>query len=137
MKKIIILLAGALFILSSCGISSRYSSSDNTQRFSDGIYSSTPSLKDKNAEQESKAELQKLTQKTQASQIYIYGNQIDTLVIPENMMANIRYDNVAGTSIMVTDYDPYLYYGGYYDPWYYGGYYRGYYGGYYSSYYSF
>ena len=62
MKKIFIFLSGALFILSSCGISSRYSSSDSGQKFSDGIYSSAPSRKDKQQEQISKTELQALAE---------------------------------------------------------------------------
>lgn len=152
MKNTFLLLCGALCILTSCGISSRYSSTGDDQRFSDAIYSSSPSRKDKDAEQTSKEKLQNLTQKTQASQIYVYGDYKDTVVIPENMAAYIKYDKFAGTSITVADFNPYDY--GYYlygnrhiwdRPWYYGGYYSRwhspwYYGGlhnpwYYSSWY--
>jgi hypothetical protein len=147
MKKIFIFLSGALFILSSCGISSRYSSSDSGQKFSDGIYSSAPSRKDKQQEQISKTELQALAEQTKASQVYLFGDHKDTVMIPENMAATIRYDKQLGTSVTVAEFDPYdftygwytdryrwnsywnlgmwnsVYYRGWHDPWYYGSYY--------------
>ena len=146
MKKIYMLLTGMLFILTSCGISSKYASSAEGQRFADGIYSSTPLQKDKAAEQASKAELQELAEQTKSSQIYLFGDQKDTVVIPENMAATIRYDKLSGTSVTVAEFDPYdftsgwyadryrwnssWYYGGIHSPWYYGGYHNPwYYGG--------
>ena len=128
MKYVFILLCGALFTLTSCGISSRYSSSGNEQMFSDAIYSSSPTRRDKNAEETSKEEVKKLTQKTQSSQIYLYGDIKDTVVIPENMAAHIKYDKLSGTSITVAEFDPYDYRSFWYadvyrwnDPyWYYG-----------------
>jgi hypothetical protein len=131
MKNIFILLCGALFTLTSCGISSRYSSTCNEQRFSDAIYSYTPAKRDRQAEQRSKTELQDLSKKTQASQIYLYGDFKDTVVIPENMAATIKYDKLNGTSITIADFDPYDFtYGWYADRyrwnnlyWNYGGYY--------------
>lgn len=143
MKKIIILIIGSLFVLSSCGISSRYSSSGGGQMFSDGIYSSAPSFRDRGQEAASKSELQALAEQTKASQIYLFGDHKDTVVIPDNMAATIRYDKNIGTSIMVAEFDPYdftagwyvdryrwnsymnlgmwnsIYYSGWYDPWYY------------------
>ena len=156
MKKIIILITGLMFILSSCGISSKYSSSGSGQRFSDGIYSSSPKFKDKQKELESKAGLQELAEQTKASQIYLFGDRKDTVVIPENMAATIRYDRNTGTNITLVAFDPYdisygwnpdryrwntywnfgmwssVYYDRWYDPWYYGSwhdpwYYRGWY----------
>ena len=154
MKKIIILLIGSLFVLSSCGISSRYSSSGGGQMFSDGIYSSAPSFRDRGQEAASKSELQALAEQTKASQIYLFGDHKDTVVIPDNMAATIRYDKNIGTSIMVAEFDPYdftagwyvdryrwnsymnlgmwnsIYYSGWYDPWYYGGWHDPWYYGY-------
>ena len=143
MKKIIILLIGSLFVLSSCGISSRYSSSGGGQMFSDGIYSSAPSFRARGQEAASKSELQALAEQTKASQIYLFGDHKDTVVIPDNMAATIRYDKNIGTSIMVAEFDPYdftagwyvdryrwnsymnlgmwnsIYYSRWHDPWYY------------------
>ena len=144
MKKIITLLSGALAIFTSCGISASYTSSDGGQRFEDGIYSSSPTRKDKLAEQDSKAGLQELAEQTKASQIYLFGDRKDTVMIPENMAATIRYDRQLGTSVTVAEFDPYdftygwytdryrwnsywnlgmwnsVYYRGWYDPWHYG-----------------
>ena len=144
MKKIITLLSGALAIFTSCGISASYTSSDGGQRFADGIYSSSPTRKDKLAEQDSKAGLQELAEQTKASQIYLFGDRKDTVMIPENMAATIRYDRQLGTSVTVAEFDPYdftygwytdryrwnsywnlgmwnsVYYRGWYDPWHYG-----------------
>ena len=107
MKKIITLLSGALAIFTSCGISASYTSSDGGQRFADGIYSSSPTRKDKLAEQDSKAGLQELAEQTKASQIYLFGDRKDTVMIPENMAATIRYDRQLGTSVTVAEFDPY------------------------------
>ena len=156
-----ILLSGAIAILTSCGISSSYTSSGGGQRFTDGIYSHSPSRKDKKAEQESKAELLALAERTKASQIYLFGDQKDTVMIPENMAATIRYDKNSGTSVTVAAFDPYdfttgwyadryrwnnaywnfggyynWHYGGWYDPWYYGSFHNPwYYGGWYDPWY--
>ena len=111
--------------------------------FSDGIYSSAPSFRDRGQEAASKSDLQALAEQTKASQIYLFGDHKDTVVIPDNMAATIRYDKNIGTSIMVAEFDPYdftagwyvdryrwnsymnlgmwnsIYYSGWYDPWYY------------------
>ena len=107
MKKIITLLAGALFIFSSCGTTARYSSADSGQRFADEIYSSTPSYKDKNATEASKAGLQELAEKTRSSQIYLFGDKKDSVMIPENMAATIRSDENLGNSVTVAEFEPY------------------------------
>ena len=143
MKKIMTLLAGALFIFSSCGISARYSSSGSGQRYADGIYSSSPSFKDKNEVEASKARLQELAEKTKSSQIYLFGDRKDTVMIPENMAATIKFDKDLGTSVTVAAFDPYdLSYGWYADRyrwnnayWNFGGYYDWHYGGWYGPWY--
>ncbi len=143
MKKIIILLSGALIILTSCGISASYTSSGGGQKFTDGIYTYSPSRKDKKAEQDSKAELQALAEQTKASQIYLFGDRKDTVMIPENMAATIRYDKNLGTSVTVMGFDPYDFTTGWYADryrwnnayWHFGGYYNRYYSGWYDPWY--
>ena len=69
MKNTFLLLCGVLCMLTSCGISSRYSSTGDDQRFSDAIYSSSPSRKDKDAEQTSKEKLQKVKEEVEKEKV--------------------------------------------------------------------
>ena len=123
MKKSSALLIAAALILSSCGTVARYASSDNGQQFQDGIYSNTPAFRTKVEKEESKSDTQALVEKTQASPIYLFGEKKDTVMIPRDMSAVIRYDQKLGGTVVTVGENPYDWrydlennYGYYYGP---------------------
>ena len=85
MKKTCILLLGAILALTSCGMIAQSTSSDDGARFQDGIYNSTPSFRSKTDKTESRAMTDALIEKTKASEIYLFGEKKDTIMIPENI----------------------------------------------------
>ena len=97
----------AILMLASCGTASQYASSDNGQRFQDGIYASAPSVQDREQKEENDKEMQDLVAKTQASEIYLFGEKKDTVMIPENMSAMIRYDQKLGGTVVTVGENPY------------------------------
>ena len=117
MKQTSMLLFAAALMFSSCGIAAYQASSSDGQRFQDGIYSNTPSFRSKTEKEESQAEVKALAQKTKESEIYLFGDKKDTVMIPENFYATIRFDQkVGGTSITVGEYPYITDYGYYYGP---------------------
>ncbi len=123
MKKSSVLIIAAAFILSSCGAFTQLASSDSSQRFQDGIYSNTPSFRTKAEKAESQSESQALAQKTKESQIYLFGDKKDTVAIPQDMSALIRYDQKLGGTVVTVGENPYDWrfdlennYGYYYGP---------------------
>ena len=123
MKKSSALIIAAALILSSCGALTQIASSDNGQRFQDGIYSNAPSFRTKVEKMEAKSEVQVLAQKTKESQIYLFGDKKDTVAIPQDMSALIRYDQKLGGTVVTVGENPYDWrfdlennYGYYYDP---------------------
>ena len=147
MKTTSILLFAAVMMLSSCGITAYQASSSDGQMFQDGIYSNTPSFLSKAEKKESQAEVEALVQKTKESEIYLFGEKKDTVMIPENFYATIQFDQkVGGTTVTVGEYPYITDYGYYYGPysigssWYwsrhYSPLYRSYYSPYFSAYYS-
>ena len=149
MKKSTVLLIALVAALSSCGSMAQYASSDNGQMFSDGIYNSAPSLRTKEEKAESRSETERLTEKTRSSQIYLFGEKKDTVMIPENMSARIQYDQKLGGTVVTVGENPYDWrydlennYGYYYGPysigssWYWSRHYNPYYSSFYSPYYS-
>lgn len=123
MKKSSVLIIAAALILSSCGAVTHLASSDGVQRFQDGIYNNTPSFRTKSEKAESKSEVQELTQKTKESQIYLFGDKKDTVAIPRDMSALIRYDQKLGGTVVTVGENPYDWrydlennYGYYYGP---------------------
>ena len=153
-----LLIASTAILLSACGTAAQYASSASGQRFQDGIYSTRDSFMSKAEKESSKEETDALIEKTKSSEIYLFSDKKDTIVIPENMAATIKFDKNQGTSVTVADissyyepsfinpydirnpywygstwyswgYSPWRYRWGY-DPWYYGSIYGGYYGWY-------
>ena len=123
MKKSSVLIIVAAFMLSSCGAITQLASSDNGQRFQDGIYSNTPSFRTKAEKAESQSESQALAHKTKESQIYLFGDKKDTVAIPQDMSAMIRYDQKLGGTVVTVGENPYDWrydlennYGYYYGP---------------------
>ena len=123
MKKSLVLLIAAAFTLSSCGSLTQLASSDDGQRFKDGIYSNTPAFRTKAEKTESQTEAQALAQKTKESQIYLFGDKKDTVAIPQDMSAMIRYDQKLGGTVVTVGENPYDWrfdlennYGYYYGP---------------------
>ena len=68
MKKSSMLLITAALVLSSCGTAALTASSDNGQKFQDGIYGSSPSLRSKEEKAEDLAATDALVEKTKASE---------------------------------------------------------------------
>lgn len=123
MKKSSALLIAAALILSSCGTVAQYASSDNGQKFQDGIYSNTPAFRTKTEKVESKTETQALVEKTKSSVIYLFGDKKDTVMIPQDMSATIKYDQQLGGTVVTVGENPYDWrydlennYGYYYGP---------------------
>ena len=152
MKKTYILILGAILSLTSCGMIAQSTSSDDGARFQDGIYSSSPVFLSKEDKAKEKAKTDSLIAMTKESAIYLFGDKKDTIMIPENYMAKIQYDQKVGGTVVTVGEDPYSWrwdlennYGYYYGPysigssWYwsrhYSPYYRSFYGPYYGSYY--
>ena len=107
MKKTFILLLGASLMLASCGMIAQTSFSDSEQRYQDGIYASSPSLRTKAEREEAKSETESLIEKTKASQIYLFGDKKDTVMIPENMYAKIQFDQKVGGTVVTVGENPY------------------------------
>ena len=140
MKKSSTLIMIAALVLSSCGTAAQFASSDSAQRFQDGIYGSTPSFISKAEKEDSRAATDALVEKTKASEIYLFGDKKDTIMLPENLSARIQYDQKLGGTVVTVGENPYdwrydlennygYYYGPYsignswywsrhYDPWY-------------------
>ena len=107
MKKSPVLLIAAVLMFASCGAVAQYASSDSGQQFQDGIYSNTPSLRTKAEKEEADNETQAMVEKTQASQIYLFGDRKDTVMIPQDMSAIIRYDQKLGGTTVTVGENPY------------------------------
>lgn len=116
MKKISLLMIAAITLLSSCGIASQYASSDNGTRFQDGIYSSSPSFRSRTEKTESQSRTDALVEETKASKIYLFGDKKDTVMIPENMSASIRYDKSLASTVVTVGENPYSWQNNI-DPW--------------------
>ena len=107
MKKTSLLLFLAALMLSSCGTAAQWGSSENNQRFQDGIYSNSPSFRSKEEKDQSKTETDALITKTKESAIYLLGEQKDTIMIPENFSARIQYDQKVGGTVVTVGENPY------------------------------
>ena len=107
MKKSSLLTIVTALILSSCGITSQYTSTTDGARFQDGIYSSSPSFRSATEKKESRALTDALIEETKASQIYLLGEKKDTVMIPANMSASIRYDRSLASTVVTVGENPY------------------------------
>lgn len=94
-----------ILMLTACGTTARYASG-GYQRFDDGIYSDGPTFISKAERQAADEETEKLVEETKASEIYLFGDKKDTVMIPQNMSATIRFDQKLGTTVTVHD-NPY------------------------------
>lgn len=152
MKNIILLLIGAFTLtLTSCGTFAAYSN-ESSQKYEDGIYSSTSSFKNRTEVDNDKQDIEQLVQQTKESPIYLFGDKKDSIIIPDNMMATLRFDKDLGTSVTIgytnleDIYSNYWnspwYFNFYSSPWsyrynprYYGNCWGGFYGGFYNGFY--
>ena len=107
MKKSSALLIAAALMLTSCGTIAQMADSDNGQQFQDGIYSNTPAFRTKVEKADSKTETQALIEKTKESPIYLFGDKKDTVMIPQDMSATIRYDQKLGSTVVTVGENPY------------------------------
>ena len=105
MKKNIALCLTALLGLTACGSMAQYSSS---QKYQDGIYYK-PAQTDITVAQATKEDVDELVQETRNSEIFLRGGQNDTLIIPENKAATIRFNKADNTtSVTIFDADELL-----------------------------
>jgi hypothetical protein len=118
MKKSSLLMIAVALILSSCGMASKYTSASSGSRFQDGIYSSDPSFRSKEEKEQNRAQTDALVEETKASFIYLFGDKKDTVMIPENMSASIRYDKSLASTVVTVGENPYAWQNNI-DPWYY------------------
>ena len=118
MKKSSLLMIAVALILSSCGMASKYTSTTSEGRFQDGIYNNAPSFRTKAEKDESRSKAASLMEETKASQIYLFGEKKDSIIIPENMSASIRYDKSLASTVVTVGENPYAWQNNI-DPWYY------------------
>lgn len=107
MKKNSLLMIAAAILMTACGTAAQYTGSSGTARFEDGIYSSNPSFKSKSERQALQSQTDALVEQTRTSEIYLFGDKKDTVAIPENMSAVIRYDREKGNTIVAVGENPY------------------------------
>ena len=107
MKKSSVLMIAVAMILSSCGTFNRLASSADNQKFSDGIYANTPDFRSREEKVQSRAETDALIEKTKESPIYLFGDRKDTIMIPENYSATIKYDRSLGSTVVTVGENPY------------------------------
>ena len=107
MKKSSVLMIAVIMLLSSCGTFNQLASSADSQKFSDGIYASSPSFRSKDEKVQSKAETDALIAKTKESAIYLFGDRKDTIMIPDNYSATIKYDRTLGSTVITVGENPY------------------------------
>ena len=100
MKKSSLLLIAATILLTACGTLTQQAGSSSGSRFEDGIYSSAPSFRSRTEREAATTETDALIERTKASQIYLFGEKKDTVMIPENMSARIQYDRELGSTIV-------------------------------------
>lgn len=138
MKKSRMLMIAITVLATSCSTLSQLATSGGDQKFQDGIYSNAPDFRSKTEKEESRAETEALIAKTKESPVYLFGDRKDTIMIPDNYAATIKYDGKPeGTTVILWEnpYDwrininPWAYYTPYsigsswwwsrhYDPWY-------------------
>lgn len=107
MKKSSVLMIAAALMLASCGTIAQHALSDSGHKFQDGIYGSAPDFVTKAEKDAAKTETDALIEKTRASQIYLFGDKKDTVMIPERMSASIRYDKELGSTVVTVGENPY------------------------------
>ena len=107
MKKSSLLMIAAAILLSSCRTSVQLGSSSNDARFQDGIYSSTPSFRSREERVVSQNKTDALVEETKASRVYLFGEKKDSVIIPQNMSATIKYDKAIGSTVVTVGENPY------------------------------
>ena len=126
MKKRVLFLISAVLLLSACGTTARYSSS---QRFQDGIYvNRSNTIADRQAAAAEKQEIDTLIAQTKNSEIYLLEDESATITVPGDISANtsITVKNNTGATVTIgedADYSIYINYNPdpwYWDSWYYG-----------------
>ena len=145
MKKRLVILMSAVLAVTSCGTAAQYASSG--QRYTDGIYTRAEPKVDRERDAAAEKEIDDLVARTQETELLLFGEGKDTLVIPEDKSAVIKFSGTGNTTVTITD-DPFteVYYtayptvfagwawnpwywgswwGGWYDPWYWGSWYAG------------
>lgn len=107
MKKSTVLMIALAAVLTSCGTFAQLASSGEGQQFSDGIYSNSPDLMSRTEKAERKAETDALISQTKESPIYLFGDKKDTVMIPENYSATIKYDKQLSSTVVTVQENPY------------------------------
>ena len=96
MKTRLIPLFAALIALTACGSSAQFASSG--QQFQDGIYYRPETVTNVTVPA-SDEEIASLVEQTKGSEVYLRSGQgADTLFVPENMSATVRFDRNANTT---------------------------------------
>ena len=104
MKTRLIPLFAALIALSACGSSAQFASTG--QQFQDGIYYRPEPVTTLTVPANDE-ELTSLIEQTKGSEIYLRNGQgADTLFIPENMSATVRFDRSANTTTVTLSEAP-------------------------------
>ena len=107
MKKSSVMMIAVTLLLSSCGTFTRLASSAEGQKFTDGIYSNGPDLMSKEERVAGRKETDALIEKTKGSEIYLFGDRKDTIMVPEHYSATIKYDRSLGSTVVTVGDNPY------------------------------
>lgn len=107
MKSHIILIASVLLALTSCGTTASFTQATGQQKYQDGIYYRPQSLAlDEQAAR--LTETDELIAKTKSSAVFVKTiGKVDTLLIPENMSAQFKFNHKDSTTTvsLFNDYD--------------------------------
>ena len=102
MKKSRMMMIAAAVLMTSCGSLSQLAVSSGDHKFQDGIYSNAPDFRSKKEKETGREETKALAEKTKESAVYLYGDRKDTILIPDNYSATIRFDKKPESSMTVT-----------------------------------
>ena len=120
MKTHVLFIASVLLALTSCGTTASLSQAP-AQKYQDGIYYRPQSLS-LDAQAAKLTATDDLIARTKSSAVFVKTvGKVDTLVIPENMSANIKFNHKdSTTTVSLYDLDDLDWYRWNYSPWYYG-----------------
>lgn len=107
MKKSSVMMIAAVLMLSSCGTLTQLVTSGEQQKYQDGIYGNVPDFRTKEERKIIRTEAESLVAKTKESPVYLFGDKKDTIMIPDNYSATIRYDKAQGGTVVTVGENPY------------------------------
>ena len=103
MKTNILVLSGAFLALASCGSASQYASS---QQYQDGFYSRPAKTETKADVLASRNKVNELVKETENSTLFLKAGETDTLFIPENTSATLKFNKQDNSTVVTVTNTP-------------------------------